>query len=115
MDDLNEQIRLHSAGATVRHNSNFADLVSFTNRAELTQEFVDTWTVPFYMRIGDTSNDWLTHLIKTRDKITKEIVLKLLGDFNWRTRQTGAFFAAIKNFTDLTDIIGTHFLKSEVC
>ena len=115
MDDLNEQIRLHSVGATVRHKSRFEDLLSFKNNEELTQEFIDTWTAPFYMRIGDTDNDWINQLIQTRDKISKEIVVKLLGDFNWRTRQTGAFFAAIKNFTDLTDIIGTHFLKSEVC
>ena len=67
------------------------------------------------MRIGDTDKNWENLLIQTKDKITKEVVVKLLGDFNWRTRQTGAFFAAIKHFTDLTDIIGTHFLKSEVC
>ena len=115
MDDLNEQIRLHSAGATVRHKSSFENLISFKNSEALTQEFIDTWTAPFYMRIGDTDNDWVNQLIQTKDKISKDVVVKLLGDFNWRTRQTGAFFAAIKNFTDLTDIIGTHFLKSEVC
>jgi hypothetical protein len=115
MDNLNEQIRLHSAGATVRHTSAFVDLPSFKNTEELSQDFVDTWAAPFYMRIGDTDDSWANQLIQAKDKITKEIIVKLLGDFNWRTRQTGAFFAAIKNFKDLTDIIGIHFLKSEVC
>ncbi len=67
------------------------------------------------MRIGDTDDSWTNQLIQAKDNITKDVIIKLLGDFNWRTRQTGAFFAAIKGFTDLTDIIGVHFLKSEVC
>lgn len=115
MDNLNEQIRLHSAGATVRHKSSFADLPSYKNVDELSQDFIDTWAAPFYMRIGDTDDSWTNQLIQANDKITKDVIVKLLGDFNWRTRQTGAFFAAIKNFTDLTDIIGIHLLKSEVC
>jgi plasmid maintenance system antidote protein VapI len=115
MDDLNEQIRLHSAGATVRHKSSFADLASYQNTEQLSQDFIDTWAIPFYMRIGDTDENWVNQLIQVKDKITKDVALKLLGDFNWRTRQTGAFFAAIKNYTDLSDIIGVHLLKSEVC
>lgn len=43
------------------------------------------------------------------------MVEKLLGDFNWRTRMPGAIFAAIKDYTQYIDIIGTHLLKSEVC
>jgi len=115
MDDLNEQIRLHSAGATVRHKSTFADLPSYKNADELSQNFIDTWAAPFYMRIGDTDDSWTNQLIQAKDNITKDVSIKLLGDFNWRTRQTGAFFAAIKGFKDLTDLIGVHFLKSEVC
>lgn len=115
MVDLNEQIRLHSAGATVRQNSTFDELPSFINADELSQDFIDTWVVPFYMSIGDTHKSWKNQLIQANEKITKEIIVKLLGDFDWRSRQTGAFFAAIKNFTDLTDIIGIHLLKSEVC
>ncbi|MBI4946927.1 MAG: hypothetical protein HY840_11080 [Bacteroidetes bacterium] len=37
------------------------------------------------------------------------------GSFIWRTRQTGAFFAAITDQRQFIDIIGTHLLKSEVC
>ena len=115
MNDLNEQIRLHSAGATVRHTSTFEELPSYKNPDELSQDFIDTWVVPYYVSIGDTHKSWKNQLIQANEKITKEIIVKLLGDFDWRSRQTGAFFAAIKNFTDLTDIIGIHLLKSEVC
>jgi hypothetical protein len=114
-DDLNEKIRLHAAGATVIHKSSFADLPSWQNTEELSQDFIDSWAIPFYMSIGNTGEAWINQLVEAKEKITKGIVLKLLGDFNWRTRQTGAFFAAIKNYTDLTDIIGIHLLKSEVC
>lgn len=115
MNDLDEQIKLHSAGATVRHKSTFADLPSYENVDKLSKDFIDTWAAPFYMRIGHTDNSWKNRLIESNDKITKDVIVKLLGDFNWRTRRTGAFFAAIKKLTDLTDIIGIHLLKSEVC
>ncbi|RAK62914.1 hypothetical protein DLM85_22200 [Hymenobacter edaphi] len=39
----------------------------------------------------------------------------MLGDFNWRTRLTGAYFAAINNYQQFTDAIGRLLLKSEVC
>lgn len=115
MENLNEQIRLHSLGAIVRHKSTFENLVSFKNEGELTDEFIKTWVVPFYMNLEETNQEWFESLLIAKEKITKEVVIKLLGDFNWRTRQTGAFFAIIKNYTDLIDIIGIHFLKSEVC
>ena len=115
MDDLKEQIRLHTAGATVRHKSSFANMIAFNNKEELTQDFIDNWAVPYYFNIGVIDENWVLQLIEVKEKITREIALKLLGDFDWRTRQTGSFFAVIKNYTDLTDIIGTHFLKSEVC
>jgi hypothetical protein len=114
MENLNEQIRLHSLGATVRHKSTFENLVSFKNEEDLNDEFIKTWVVPFYMNLEENNQEWFELLLIVKEKITKEIVIKLLGDFNWRTRQTGAFFAIIKNYTDLIDIIGIHFLKSEV-
>ena len=115
MENLNEQIRLHSLGATVRHKSTFENLISFKNEDELTPEFIKEWAVTFYMNLEETNQEWFELLLDAKKKITKEDVIKLLGDFNWRTRQTGAFFAIINNYSDLIDIIGIHFLKSEVC
>lgn len=114
MGNLYEQIKRHIAGAGFMHKTPFADLSSYKNEKNLPLEFSNTWCVPFYMMIGKTDEAWMNQLIQVSDKINKEIVLTLLGDFDWRTRQTGAFFAAIKGFEDLTDIIGTHFLKSEL-
>jgi hypothetical protein len=110
-----EAIRLHVSGATVRHMPPFEELMSFKNGFELSQEFIDEWVVPFYMNIGYTTDEWINQVISVKNTITTDIIEKNLGDFNWRTRQTGAFFAAITNKPQYIDIIGTHLLKSEVC
>lgn len=111
-----EALRLHVAGATVRHNPPFEHLSSFENNFDLSQEFIDEWVKPFYLDIGrQTDTAWIDRLISIKGKITTSIIEKCLGDFNWRTRKTGAFFAAITNQTQYIDIIGTHLLKSEVC
>lgn len=114
MGNLYEQLKRHIAGAGFTHKTPFADLSSHKNEEGLPLEFTNTWCVPFYMAIGKTDEAWMNQLIQVRNKISREVVLTLLGDFDWRTRQTGAFFATIKGFEDLTDIIGTHFLKSEL-
>ena len=115
MKNIEEQIKHHSSGAIVRHNSNFENLVTFKNENELTEEFIKTWVSPFYMNLEETNQEWLELLVSAKKKITKNNIVDLLGDFNWRTRQTGAFFAIIENYDELIDIIGVHFLKSEVC
>ncbi len=116
MDDKEiEAIKLHVAGATVRHTAPFDDLKPFKNDFELTQDYIDKWVIPFYMNIGQSDNEWINKLTSVKKEITTDIIEKNLGDFNWRTRQTGAFFSAITNQTQFVDIIGTHLLKSEVC
>lgn len=115
-DNLNEEIWLHSAGATVRHKTNFDNLKSHINNFELNQEFINKWVNPFYMAIGNyNDNNWVESIKQIREEVTPEITLTLLGDFNWRTRLVGAYFSAIKGYKEQIEIIGTHFLKSEVC
>lgn len=114
MGNLYEQLKRHVAGGGFIHKIPFEDLHSYKNEEDLSPEFRDTWSAPFYMNIGGTNQVLVDQLIDVRDKISYEIVLKLLGDFDWRTRLTGAFFAAIKGFKELTDVMGTHFLKSEL-
>lgn len=106
---------LHSAGATALHKSPFEDLNSYTNEVEISQEFREEWVRPFYMELTNPSDEWINKIIELKPKINEEVILKNLGDFNWRTRSTGSYFAAIKGLTHLEDIIGTHLLKSEVC
>lgn len=116
MDDKElDAIKLHIAGATVRHISPFADLESLKSDFELSQAFIDKWVIPFYMHIAQTDNEWINKLTTIKSDITTDVIQQNLGDFNWRTRQTGAFFSAITNQAQFIDVIGIHFLKSEVC
>lgn len=108
-------IALHTAGATVQTKTPFALLQSFDNEFELSNEFIHKWVVPYYMNIGDSSQEWIDKLLAVKHEITDDVIEKCLGNLDWRTRQTGAFFAAITNKAEFIDIVGTHLLKSEVC
>lgn len=110
-----EAMKLHVAGATVQQKSPFEELKSFKNDFELSQDFINKWVSPFYMNVRDTNDEWLSKLISIKNELSIEIIQSNLGDFNWRSRQTGAFFAALTNQTQFIDIIGVHLLKSEVC
>lgn len=110
-----ESLKQHVAGATVQHRSPFDDLQSFKNEIPLTKEFIDSWIIPFYSNLLHTDSKWINQLQAVKKALIPYIIEKSLGDFNWRTRQTGAFFSAITNQTQFIDIIGTHLLKSEVC
>ena len=111
-----DEIALHVSGTTVRHKNPFDDIEMPRNEEEFTEEFVDKWVVPFYMNSISNSDDYTIKAFADMAKeIDKNIVLKLLSDFNWRTRITGAFFSAINKYQDFEDIIGKHLLKSEVC
>lgn len=110
-----KQIESHSAGAIVRHKSPFSELESYKNEEKLDQNFLNKWVIPFYFELNNQSDNWIEMMIKVNSKLTEEVILKNLGDFNWRTRSTGSYFAAIKQAYHLEEIIGTHLLKSEVC
>lgn len=111
-----DEIALHVSGAIVRHKNPFDEIAVPRNEEEFTEEFVDKWVVPFYMSSLSNSDDTtIKTFADTAKEIDKHIVLKLLSDFNWRTRITGAFFSAINDYQEFEDIIGRHLLKSEVC
>ena len=114
-DKINEAIRLHSAGATVRHKSPFEELESYKNEIEIDQSFREEWVIPFYFELHRNDQEWINKIAELYHKISDEVILKNLGDFNWRTRSTGAFFAAVKDKKEYVEIIGTHLIKSEVC
>lgn len=108
-------IQLHVAGATVRHESPFENLDSYVNEVEISQDFRKEWVIPFYLELNNPSDEWVEKMIRLKPLIGEEVILQNLGDFNWRTRSTGSYFAAIKESIHLEKIIGTHLLKSEVC
>lgn len=111
-----EEIALHVSGATVRHRNPFEDIEVPRNSEELSEEFINKWVIPFYMTsLSNVDDTTIKPFADSAKEINIDIVNKLLGDFNWRTRITGAFFAAINDYKGLEDIIGKHLLKSEVC
>lgn len=111
-----EQAALHSAGATVRRKSPFDEIAVPRNESELSKEFINKWMSPYYMtHLFEVDNETVKRFSAASDEIDIQIVMQLLGDFNWRTRITGAYFAAINKYDELGDTIGKHLLKSEVC
>lgn len=106
---------LHSKGATVQHASPFSELKSYRNQNEITQDFRNKWVIPYYFNLKNSTDDWINRMIQLKSEINETVILNNLGDFNWRTRSTGSYFAAIRQSINLEDIIGTHLLKSEVC
>lgn len=105
----------HYRGAIVKHANPFEELVPIRNDIELTAAFVNEWVAPFYIQLKRTDPEWIEQLSNIKSGITKEVIANNLGDINWRSRQTGAYFAAITNRTEFIDAIGIHLLKSEVC
>ena len=116
MDEKTKRdLELHVAGATIRHKNPFEALESHQNVEKIDPEFIKKWVRPFYFELNREDDEWIEMMAKLLPEISDEVILKNLGDFNWRTRQTGSFFASLKNEKEFTEIIGTHLLKSEVC
>lgn len=111
-----EEILLHVVGATVRHRNPFEELEIPRNDHELTEEFIEEWVAPFYMNtLANCEPAVIASFADAAKKIDLMIVKNLLGDFDWRPRIVGAYFAAINDYKDLGLIVGRSLLKSEVC
>lgn len=96
-------------------NKRFPNLSIYKNDKNVTEEFRMKWVSPYYLNLIKYDNDWIEQIKLVKSSITEDVILKCLGDVGWRSRQTGAYFAAIKSLKEITDIIGVHLLKSEVC
>ncbi len=115
-NDQATEVALHMAGATSRSHSPFEQLAAHRNQEKLTKEFINQWVNPFYLvSLPGLDDQEFAAFVQATKEITPAIVRQLLGDFNWRPRITGAYFAAIKGYEELTDILGVHLLQSEVC
>ena len=119
MDDIErEALKRHVAGAMTAHKTPFDDLITSENQEDLDRDFINKFVIPFYMNFGvlEHRKDELKEQLKAVfNEINADVVAQLLGDFNWRTRSVGAFFAALKDLTEFQDQIGRLLLKSEVC
>jgi len=112
-ENTKKQLELHNAGATVRHISPFEELEAYRNEAPMDNAFVKKWVVPVYLKgLREEAIEAYRTLVP---QLTDDIVLNMLGEFNWRPRKAGAYFAAITQCVQAEDVIGTHLLKSEVC
>lgn len=105
MDDLND----------IKGHGVFSNLPTFSNKVKVSEGFLIKWVKPFYLSLNCSNDDWIERISLLKNEITDDIILKNLGEFNWRTRSTGSFFASIKNKKEFTEIIGNHLLKNEVC
>lgn len=111
MNDL----ELHVAGATVRHQSPFAALEVPLAQTPLDGATIKEWVVPVYMQWPKWPVSVGAYLRERRDRLTPGLVVRLLSDFNWRPREAAALFAAVRNFRELTAHIGRLLLRSDVC
>ena len=114
MSDEKEEIVRHVAGATIVHKSKFSELVIPKNEGELAPEFIKEYVNPFYLGRID-SEKFRDGYQKIEKDISPDLILKLLGEFNWRPRKVGALFAAIKLEQEFEDTIGKLLLRSDVC
>jgi hypothetical protein len=94
------------AGATSRSHNPFEQIAAHRNPEELSDEFIDQWVMPFYMvSLARLDDQTFTAFAQAAKEITLDVVRELLGDFDWRPRIVGAYFAAIKGYDELTDIM----------
>jgi hypothetical protein len=115
-NDQATEVALHVAGATSRSHNPFEQLTAYRNQEEPSDEFIDKWVMEFYrVSIARLDDQTFAAFVQAAQEVTPDIVEQLLGDFNWRLRIVGAYFAAIKGYEEFTDIIGVHLLQSEVC
>lgn len=113
-DNTKESLARHVAGVTVRHNSPFADLDIIENAEPLSRELITKYVVPFYLGSKDT-DAFRKNYLALKDSINIELVSSLLGDFDWRPRSVGAYFAALGCMNELEENIGNLLLRSDVC
>lgn len=107
-----QAVQLHSAGATVRHKSPFANLPTPANETPLSQDIIEQWVAPFYIKRLEVEN---SDFLEASAVVTSDFVLTLLGEFNWRPRTVGAQFIAVRQFYELQQPLSNLLLRSEVC
>lgn len=111
-----DEIRLHVAGATVRHSSRFEDLEVPVCRENPSPEFMKKWVQPFYMqRLFDDRSGFVEAVRAVVPGLTDAVIAELLAYFNWRPRLVGAYFVAIKRLSAFEEQLGRLLLRSDLC
>jgi len=111
-----DEIHLHTAGATVRHSSPFAHLDVPASHEDPSPVFIEKWVLPFYMpRLWTGPPAFIEAVRQVSPELNEAIATQLLSYFNWRPRIVGAYFVAIRRYQALEDQIGRLLLRSDVC
>jgi hypothetical protein len=115
-DDEKKAIVQHIRGATVVHTSPFSSIQVPTADDILSLEECDKFVSPFY-RVSFRSVDgqFIDSLKAVYREIKPTTVERLLTEYDWRPRLTGAFFAALKSFNSCEDHIGRLLIRSDLC
>ena len=102
---------------SIHSNSHpFFNLSSFKNEFGLDTEFYCKWMdYNFALTNFEPTDDWILSTILVKEEITKQVVLDLLGEYDWRSRTCGAFLSAVTDEQSAIDIIGVHMLKEDLC
>lgn len=115
MQTINFQQLKEKVTEALKTNSHpFEELETYKHPEKPDQAFIDKWVKPFYMKRTNFDKEDTQLLEKLMPEMDNEVILRCLGDYNWRTRSVGAYFAAIKNKQEFTNIIGTQLLKREL-
>jgi hypothetical protein len=111
-----DQKRLHSAGATVRHSSPFSGLEVPARRDNPSPDFIRKWVQPFYLEIlWKAPTSFVEAFRQVAPELNESVAAELLSYFNWRPRIVGAYFVAIKRFTAFEEQVGRLLLRSDLC
>ena len=116
MHDTVNAIRLHTAGATVRHSSPFAGLEVTVRHDDPPRDFIEKWIRPFYMlQLWRGPDEFVAAFRQVAPELNDVVIAELLSYFNWRPRLVGGYFVAITRFARFEEQIGRLLLRSDVC
>jgi hypothetical protein len=106
-------LQLHVAGATIVHANPFSALEVPVDTNMLDIDLRETWVRPLYFGLHKTeAKDFIT---KNSQRITSELIAKLLANFDWRPRSVAAYLVAVSDESSFTTNIGRLLLRSDVC
>jgi hypothetical protein len=106
-------LQLHTAGATVRHESPFSALEVPVSEEPLPAEMRDRWVRPLYFGLQREGVD--AFLAANLADADDALIDRLLAQFDWRSRTVGAFLAALRGRAHFVDRIGRLLVRSDVC
>ncbi|MCW5696694.1 MAG: hypothetical protein KIS96_08160 [Bauldia sp.] len=101
------------AKAMMRYRSPFNSIVVPVKQEPEDLAFVQKWIQPFYLNLWRSNPEFIDALRGVWGEIDEALVFRLLSRLNWRSRATGAYFAALKGLGSFDEHIGKLLLRSD--